>query len=45
MMRARSPEEQYDILKNGNNKGMPAFKDKLSRDEMWDALCTLELRY
>lgn len=38
MMRARSPEEQYETIKNGNAKGMPAFKEKLSRDEMWDAL-------
>ena len=37
-LRSKSPEEQYIIIKNGNAKGMPAFKNKLSRDEMWDAL-------
>ena len=38
LLRSKSPEEQYISIKNGNGKGMPAFKNKLSRDEIWDAL-------
>jgi mono/diheme cytochrome c family protein len=37
-MRTRSPKEQYLTVTMGNKKGMPAFKDKLSREERWDAL-------
>lgn len=37
-MRTRSPEQQYLDVTKGNLKGMPAFKNSLTRDERWDAL-------
>lgn len=38
LMRSRTPEEQYLTITKGNMKGMPSFRDNLTRDERWDAL-------
>ena len=37
-MRSRTPQEQYLAVTKGNLKGMPSFRDSLTRDERWDAL-------
>lgn len=37
-MRSRTPKEQYEVIAKGNFKGMPSYKNKLTREERWDVL-------
>ncbi len=40
-LRTRSPQDQYLTIVRGNSKGMPSFRDTLTRDQRWDVLMYL----